>query len=96
MQRANSLEKTLTLGKFEGKKSRGQQRMRWLDSITSSMDMNLLKLRETVETKETSVLQPMRLQRVGHDLATECRHPPKWYADKRSQTQDNMLYDSSH
>ena len=86
----------MTLGKFEGKKSSGQQRMRWLDSITNSIDMNLLKLRETGKTKETSVLQPTRLQRVGHDLATEYHHPPKWYADKRSQTQDNMLYDSSH
>ena len=41
MQRANSLEKTLILGKFEGKKKRGWQRMRWLGSITHSMDMNL-------------------------------------------------------
>jgi len=46
MQRANSLEKTLMLGKIEGKKRRGQQRIRWLDSITDSMDMNLSKLQE--------------------------------------------------
>ena len=44
MQRANSLEKTLMLGKIEGKRRRGQQRMRWLDSITDLMDMNLSKL----------------------------------------------------
>ena len=44
MQRANSLEKTLMLGKTEGKRRTGQQRMRWLDSITDSVDMNLSKL----------------------------------------------------
>ena len=52
MQRTDSLEKALMLGKTEGKKRRGQQRMRWLDSIADSMDMNLSKLRGIVKGRE--------------------------------------------
>ena len=69
MGRANSLQKTLMLGKIEGRRRSGQQKMRWLDGIIDSMNTGLSKLGEMVKDREAwcGVLQSMRLQRVGHD-----------------------------
>ena len=71
MQRVNSWEKTLMLGKIEGKRRRGQQRMRQWDGITDSTDMSLNKLREIVKDRKPGVLQFMGLQRALHNLVTE-------------------------
>ena len=82
LQRTESLEKTLMVGKIEGKKRRGQQRMRWLDGLTDSMKMNLRKLREIRWTEKHGMLSFMGLQRVGHNLATTTvlikMHYGKW------------------
>ena len=70
MQRVNSLEKTLMLGKIEGKRSRGQQRMRWLDSITDSNNMYLSPLADSGRQRHLDCYSPWS-HRVERDLATE-------------------------
>ena len=77
MRRADSLEKTLMLGKIEGKRRRGRQRMRWLNSIIDSMDVSLRKLWQ-IKTGKPGVLQFMESQRIRCDQVTEQQPQTKW------------------
>ena len=75
MRRPDPFEKTLMLGKAEGKRRRGQQQMRLLDSTTDSMDMSLRKLREMVKDREAWWAAVWGARRVGHDTVTEQQEP---------------------
>ena len=94
MWRTDSLEKTLMLGKIEGKRRRGRQRMRWLDDITYSMNMSLSKLRELVMEGSLACCSPWG-RRVGNDWATEKQQQHRWWARIQSLF-NSKIYTYNH
>ena len=86
MQRTNSLEKALMLGKIKGKKRWGWQKMRWLDGTTDSMAMSLHKLQEIVKDRKPGMLQSKESQRVRHNLVTKQQHMNLWVGETQFST----------
>ena len=86
--RTYSLEKILILGKIEGRRKRGWQKMRWLDDITDLMDMSLSKLRELVKDKEAWCAASIGSQRIGQNWVTEQHKMRSWHSDCPSLNTD--------
>ena len=86
MWRTDSFGKILTLGKIEGRRRRGQQKIGWLDGITDSMDMSLSKLQDTVKDRDVCVMQSMVSQRVGYELGTKQQQQNKITKQERNMS----------